>query len=210
MKRSSLRSRLQALRERALEDVDVVLEKDPAATCRWEVLLYPHIHALWLHRLANHHYRRGRRILPRALALAGRFVSGGIDIHPGATIGRRFFVDHGCGVVIGETAKIGDDVMLYHGVTLGAVGWWKDLDRPPGAARHPTVEDGVVVGAGSLVLGPITVGARTKVGAHALLLESVPPDSIVRPPSSTVMRREPRLEDASRVLEERVRAARSA
>src|SRR5918912_1082457 len=180
MQRSSPRSRLRELLELAREDVAVVVEKDPACTGPWEVLLYPHLHALWLHRLANRQYRKGRRVLARSLALFGRVVSGGIDIHPGATIGRRFFIDHGCGVVIGETARIGDDVMLYHQVTLGAVGWWKDVRRPRGSARHPTLENGVVVGANSLVLGPITIGARTKIGAQALVLESVPPDSIVR------------------------------
>src|SRR5579863_6879251 len=98
---------------RAREDIDVVFEKDPAATSVWEVLLYPHLHALWLHRLAHHYYLRGYRFGPRLIALFARFISGGIDIHPGATIGRRFFIDHGSGIVIGETAVIGDDVMLY-------------------------------------------------------------------------------------------------
>lgn len=197
MQRSSRRNRLRELLELAREDVAVVLAKDPAASGPAEVLLYPHLHALWIHRLAHRHYLRGRPVLARGLALLGRLVSGGIDIHPGAVIGRRFFVDHGCGVVIGETARIGDDVMLYHQVTLGAVGWWKDVRRPPGTARHPTLEDGVVVGANSLVLGPITVGARTKIGAHALLLESVPPDSIVRGDAATVVQRDPRPEDGN-------------
>ena len=181
----SRRNRLRQLLDLAREDVAVVLEKDPAASGPWEVLLYPHLHALWLHRLAHRHYLKRRPVLARSLALLGRVVSGGIDIHPGAEIGRRFFIDHGCGVVIGETARIGDDVMLYHQVTLGAVGWWKDVRRPPGAPRHPTIEDGVVVGANTLVLGPITIGARTKIGAQALVLESVPPDSIVRGTAAT-------------------------
>src|SRR5919202_1889376 len=187
----SRRNRLRELLDLAREDVAVVLEKDPAASGPWEVLLYPHLHALWLHRLAHRHYLKRRPVLARGLALLARVVSGGIDIHPGAEIGRRFFIDHGCGVVIGETARIGDDVMLYHQVTLGAVGWWKDVRRPPGAPRHPTIEDGVVVGANSLVLGPITIGAQT------LVLDSIPPDSIVRGNAATVVRREPRPDDGN-------------
>jgi serine O-acetyltransferase len=197
MQLSRRRNRLRELLELAREDVAVVLEKDPAASGPWEVLLYPHLHALWLHRLAHRHYRKGRLVLARGLALFGRVVSGGIDIHPGAVIGRRFFIDHGCGVVIGETVRIGDDVMLYHQVTLGSVGWWKDARRPRGTARHPTIEDGVIVGANSLVLGAITIGARTKIGAQALVLESVPPDSIVRGNAATVVQREPRPDDGN-------------
>src|SRR6266571_735117 len=111
---------------RMLEDLDVVIAKDPAARSRWEVLLYPHIHALWVYRVANWWYRRNRRFVARALSMYGRWISG-IEIHPGATIGRRFFIDHGAAVVIGETVHIGDDVMLYHQVTLGSVGWWRDM-----------------------------------------------------------------------------------
>jgi serine O-acetyltransferase len=176
----------------AREDVHVVLEKDPAATGVAEVLLYPHLHALWLHRLAHRLYLGRHRVSARAVALVGRLVSGGIDIHPGARIGRRFFIDHGCGVVIGETAEIGEDVTLYHQVTLGAVGWWKDVRRPQGDKRHPTVGDHVVVGANATVLGPITIGAGTKIGANALVLESVPPDSIVRAHTGDVITAEER------------------
>jgi serine O-acetyltransferase len=165
--------------ELAREDIAVVREKDPAATNTWEVLLYPHLHALWLHRLAHRRYLRGHRVSARALAFAGRWVSGGIDIHPGARIGRRFFIDHGTGVVIGETVEIGTDVMLYHLVTLGSVGWWRDQQREPGAKRHPTLGDHVVIGTGACVLGPVHVGARTKVGAHALVLTDVPADANV-------------------------------
>ena len=107
-----------------------------------------------------------------------RLVTGGIEIHPGAQIGRRFFIDHGAGVVIGETAMIGDNVMLYHQVTLGATGWWKHR----GAAnvkRHPTIEDNVTIGVGASILGPITIGHDSKIGAMALVLEDVPPDSVV-------------------------------
>ena len=174
------------------EDIHAALERDPAATGVAEVLLYPHLHALWLHRLAHRLYLGGHRVSARAVALTGRLVSGGIDIHPGARIGRRLFIDHGCGVVIGETAEIGDDVTLYHHVTLGAVGWWKDVRRPAGEKRHPTVGDHVIVGASATVLGPITIGARTKIGANALVLESVPPDSIVRAQPSEVVTPEER------------------
>jgi serine O-acetyltransferase len=166
------------------EDVEVVRHKDPAVTSSWEVLLYPHLHALWLHRLAHRAYRKGRRLAPRALALLARLLSGGIDIHPGASIGRRFFIDHGTGVVIGETARIGDDVMLYHLVTLGSVGWWKDLRRP-GARRHPMLEDRVVVGTGACVLGPVVVGSGSIIGANAMVLDDLPPNSHV--PASTVV-----------------------
>jgi len=175
--------------EWAREDIAVVFEKDPAATSVWEVLLYPHLHALWIYRLAHRRYLQGRRFGPRFLSLLARFISGGIDIHPGAIIGRRFFIDHGSGVVIGETAEIGDDVMLYHQVTLGATGWWKDMRRGRGAKRHPTIEDHVVIGSGAAILGPVTVGARSKIGAQALVIESLPPDSIVLGHAGTIIHR---------------------
>ncbi len=155
------------------EDIDVVLAKDPAARSRGEVLLYPHIHALWAHRIAHRWWCRGRRTAARAVALAARFISG-IDIHPGARIGRRFFIDHGAAVVIGETVVVGDDVMLYHQVTLGSVGWWKDFRREAGSRRHPMVGDSVVIGVGASVLGPVTIGAQARIGAHAVVLEDVP------------------------------------
>ncbi|MGD9483093.1 serine O-acetyltransferase EpsC [Streptomyces sp. TRM70308] len=165
---------------RAREDVLVVCAKDPAVCSPWEVLLYPHLHALWLHRLAHALYVRDHRVVARAVALFGRKVSGGIDIHPGARIGRRFFVDHGCGVVIGETARIGDDVMLYHLVTLGSVGWWHDATRAPGAQRHPTLGDGVVVGTGACVLGPVEIGTGSVIGAKSVVMTSLPDRSRVR------------------------------
>ncbi len=180
---------LRHLIARAREDIAVVFAKDPAATSVWEVLLYPHLHALWLHRLAHHLYRKGQRFVPRLIALFARFITSGIDIHPGATIGRRFFIDHGSGVVIGETAEIGDDVMLYHQVTLGATGWWKDIKRGHGAKRHPTIEDHVVIGSGATVLGPVTVGAWSKVGAQALVIESLPPHSIVLGHAGSIIHR---------------------
>lgn len=172
------RGSLRTVLRRMIEDVDVVLAKDPAAQSRAEVLLYPHIHALWIYRLANRCYRRDLKLAARALSMFGRWLSG-IEIHPGATIGRRFFIDHGSAVVIGETVRIGDDVMLYHQVTLGSIGWWRDLEREPGAQRHPTIEDGVIIGTNVSVLGPVTIGAGSQLGAHAVVLESVPPGSRV-------------------------------
>ncbi|MFG2222922.1 serine O-acetyltransferase EpsC [Streptomyces sp. NPDC048644] len=171
---------LRAVWRHAREDVQVVCDKDPAVNSPFEVLLYPHLHALWLYRAAHALYLRDHRVAARAVSLFGRVVSGGIDIHPGARIGRRFFIDHGCGVVIGETVRIGDDVMLYHLVTLGSVGWWHDQTRGPGAKRHPTLDDGVVVGTGACVLGPVEIGANSVVGAKAVVMTSLPSDTRVR------------------------------
>src|SRR6185437_3420380 len=180
-------TRLRAVLDRAREDIDVILEKDPAPKSKWEVLLYPHIHALRTYRVAHWFYQRDRTFTARELSMLGRLTSG-IEIHPGAQIGRRFFIDHGSAVVIGETVRIGDDVMLYHQVTLGSVGWWRDRLREPGEARHPTLEDGVIVGTNASILGPIVIGAHSVIGAHAVVLKSVPPMSHVsaqpNPPSS--------------------------
>ncbi|MGF7175428.1 serine O-acetyltransferase [Azospirillum doebereinerae] len=149
------------------EDVACVFDRDPAARNLLDVLTcYPGIHALATHRLANAAWRRGLRWPARFLSYLGRWATN-IDIHPGATIGRRFFIDHGAGVVIGETAEIGDDVTLYHGVTLGGTSWTK-------GKRHPTLLDGVLVGAGAKILGPITVGANARVGANSVVTKSVP------------------------------------
>ncbi|MGB4468901.1 MAG: serine O-acetyltransferase [Azovibrio sp.] len=149
------------------EDVRSVFDRDPAARSFWEVLTcYPGIHALILHRLAHWLWGHRLRWLARFTAHLSRWLTG-IEIHPGASIGRRFFIDHGMGVVIGETAVIGDDVTLYHGVTLGGTSWNK-------GKRHPTLADGVVVGAGAKVLGPITVGAGAKVGSNAVVTRDVP------------------------------------
>ena len=149
------------------EDIRAVFDRDPAARSFWEVLTcYPGIHALILHRLAHWLWRHRLRWLARFTAHLSRFLTG-IEIHPGATIGRRFFIDHGMGVVIGETAVIGDDVTLYHGVTLGGTSWAK-------GKRHPTLEDGVVIGAGAKVLGPIVMAAGAKVGSNAVVTKPVP------------------------------------
>jgi len=149
------------------EDIRAVFDRDPAARSFWEVLTcYPGIHALILHRLAHWLWGHRLRWLARFTAHISRFLTG-IEIHPGATIGRRFFIDHGMGVVIGETALIGNDVTLYHGVTLGGTSWAK-------GKRHPTLEDGVVVGAGAKVLGPITISAGARVGSNAVVTKAVP------------------------------------
>ena len=149
------------------EDVHCVFERDPAARSRVEVLTtYPGIHALLLHRLAHTLWSRQLRYPARLVSFVARLFTQ-IDIHPGAHIGRRLFIDHGCGVVIGETAEIGDDVTLYHGVTLGGVSW------NPGK-RHPTLDDGVVVGAGAKILGPIFVGKDARIGANSVVIQDVP------------------------------------
>ena len=152
---------------RLREDIRSVFARDPAARTTWEVLTcYPGVHAVILHRLANRLWCAQLRWLGRFVSHVARFLTG-IEVHPGATIGRRFFIDHGMGVVIGETAVVGDDVTLYHGVTLGGTSWNK-------GRRHPTIEDGVVIGAGAKVLGPITIGARAKVGSNAVVVKDVP------------------------------------
>lgn len=154
--------------KRLWEDVDSVLERDPAARSRLEVLLcYPGVHAVLLHRLAHALWIRGWHLTARLISQLSRFLTG-IEIHPGAKIGRRFFIDHGMGVVIGETAEIGDNVTLYQGVTLGGV----SLDK---GKRHPTIEDDVVIGAGAAVLGPFRVGRGARIGSNAVVLKEVPP-----------------------------------
>jgi serine O-acetyltransferase len=148
-------------------DIQAVVERDPAARSKLEVMLcYPGIHTRLIHRLAHVLWRRGWFLAARFLSHIGRWLTG-IEIHPGAVIGRRLLIDHGMGVVIGETAVIGDDVTLYQQVTLGGV----SLD--PGK-RHPTVEDGVVIGAGAAVLGPFTVGKGARIGSNAVVLKDVP------------------------------------
>jgi len=150
------------------EDIQAVVERDPAARSKLEVLLcYPSVHAITLHRLAHALWRRGWLVTARFISQFARWMTG-IEIHPAAQIGRRLLIDHGMGVVIGETAVVGDDVTLYQGVTLGGV----SLD--PGK-RHPTIEDGVVIGAGAAVLGPFTVGRGARIGSNAVVLREVPP-----------------------------------
>jgi serine O-acetyltransferase len=153
-------------------DLQAIFDRDPAARSFWEVLTtYPGWHALWFHRIAHGLWRR-RLLWPgRFVSHLGRTLTG-IEIHPGARIGPGLFIDHGMGVVIGETAEVGADVTLYHGVTLGGTRWTK-------GKRHPTLEDDVVVGAGAKILGPIRIGARTRVGANAVVVRDVPPDSVV-------------------------------
>jgi len=149
------------------EDVACVFERDPAARTIVEVLLtYPGVHALILQRVANRLWHRQWRLTARFISFVTRALTN-VDIHPGATIGRRFFIDHGACVVIGETAEIGRDVTLYHGVTLGGTSWNK-------GKRHPTLEDGVMVGAGAKILGPITVHANARVGANSVVIGDVP------------------------------------
>ena len=154
--------------KRIREDIGSVFGRDPAVRSRIEVIFcYPGFHALLFYHVAHWLWESGFCLLGRFVSHVGRMVTG-IEIHPGARIGRRFFIDHGMGVVIGETSVIGDDVTLYHHVTLGGVTW------SPGK-RHPTVGDGVVVGAGAQVLGPITVGRDARIGANAVVLKDVPP-----------------------------------
>jgi serine O-acetyltransferase len=153
--------------ERLREDIQSVFHRDPAARNAFEVLTcYPGMHAIWLHRLAHILWRHGFKWPARVVSNFGRWMTG-IEIHPGAKVGRRFFIDHGMGIVIGETAEIGNDVTLYQGVTLGGTSWNK-------GKRHPTLEDGVVVGAGAKVLGPFTVGAGAKIGSNAVVTKAVP------------------------------------
>lgn len=164
----SLGSLLAAIRE----DLDAAVAKDPATTSRLEMALAsPGLHATWSHRVAHWLWRRpGGRLPARLLSQLSRALTG-VEIHPGATIGRRFFIDHGMGVVIGETSEVGDDVMLYHGVTLGG----RSLQR---VKRHPTVGSGVTIGAGARVLGPVTIGDGAQIGANSVVVKDVPPGAI--------------------------------
>jgi len=157
---------------RVREDIQCVFERDPAARSVFEVVTcYPGFHALQWHRLSHSFWTMGLRWLARFTSHFGRFMTG-IEIHPGATIGRRVFIDHGMGVVIGETAEIGDDCTLYHGVTLGGVSWNQ-------GKRHPTLGKGVVVGAGAKILGPFVVGDGAKVGSNSVVVKAVPPGATV-------------------------------
>ncbi|WP_372613290.1 serine O-acetyltransferase [Halomonas sp.] len=176
--------------DRLREDINSVFDRDPAARNALEVLTnYPGLHALLLHRLGHWLWRKNLKWLARSLSSFSRWLTG-IEIHPGATIGRRFFIDHGMGVVIGETARIGDDVTLYQGVTLGGTSWNK-------GKRHPTLEDGVIVGAGAKVLGPFSVGAGAKIGSNAVVTREVPAGAtVVGIPGKVVQRSDPDAEEA--------------
>lgn len=154
------------------QDIKVVFERDPAARSTAEVIFcYPGLHAIWMQRISHWLWVRKLHFLGRLVSHIGRVLTG-VEIHPGATIGKGFFIDHGMGIVIGETAEIGENVTLYHGVTLGGVSWRKEK-------RHPTVEDHVVVGAGAKVLGPITIGAHSRIGANSVVVKDVPAHSVV-------------------------------
>ena len=154
------------------EDIRIVLERDPAARSTAEILLcYPGLHAVWAHRINHWLWNRGLRLLARFLSQFSRFVTG-IEIHPGARIGRRLFIDHGMGVVIGETAIVGDDVTLYQDVTLGGTGKQK-------GKRHPTIGSGVVIGGGAKILGNITIGENCRIGSGSVVLRDVPENSTV-------------------------------
>ena len=153
--------------QRIRDDIRIVFERDPAARSTLEVLLtYPGLHAVWVHRLSHVLWRWRLKLLARVLSQLTRWFTG-IEIHPGASIGNRFFIDHGMGVVIGETAEIGDDCTLYHGVTLGGTSWER-------AKRHPTLGKNVVVGAGAKILGPITIGENARVGSNSVVVKDVP------------------------------------
>lgn len=164
---SALFKSLASIKKDLKEDIDAVFTRDPAARNSVEVLLtYPGIHALILHRGAHYLWQHDQKLAARTISYGSRIITG-IEIHPAAKIGKRFFIDHGVGVVIGETAEIGNDVTLYHGVTLGGV-------SQNNGKRHPTLEDGVTVGAGAKVLGPFTVGKNAKIGSNAVVVKPVP------------------------------------
>lgn len=158
--------------ERIKEDIDCIFERDPAAQSVLEVVTsYPGFHAVLIHRISHRFWLAGFRLLARMFSHIGRWLTG-IEIHPGAQIGRRFFIDHGMGVVVGETAVIGDDCTLYHGVTLGGTSWKK-------GKRHPTLHDGVVIGAGAKILGPIEIGRNARIGSNSVVLKPVPAGATV-------------------------------
>lgn len=170
------------------EDLRTVVERDPSVRNRVEALLHPALPAVWTHRVAHPLHRRGRRLSARLLMILVRGITG-VEIHPGATLGRRVFLDHGAAVVIGETAVVGDDVTIYHQVTLGAVGWWRDNRRAEGERRHPVVGAGVVLGANATVLGPVTVGDGAVIGAQALVLRNVPDGAHALAPAAILSQR---------------------
>lgn len=158
--------------QRIKEDIASVYDRDPAARNNLEIFLnYPGLHAIWFQRLAHKLWTKNWKSLARFISTLARWLTG-VEIHPGATIGRRFFIDHGMGVVIGETAEIGNDVTVYHSVTLGGTSW-------NGGKRHPTLADGVVVGAGAKILGPILIGKNARVGSNSVVVKEVPENATV-------------------------------
>lgn len=168
--------------KRMAEDVRVAVERDPAAPNAFVVLTsYPGVHAVWAHRAEHWLWKHGFKWLARFGSQITRFITG-IEIHPGANLGRRLFIDHGMGIVIGETAVVGDDVTLYHGVTLGGT----SLEK---VKRHPTLQSCVVVGAGAKVLGDITIGSHSRIGANAVVVKDVPPQSVVVGVPGQIIRR---------------------
>lgn len=171
--------------EKVREDIQTVFERDPAARNIWEVIFcYPGLHAIWLHRLAHFFWKHKFVFLSRFVSHISRFFTG-VEIHPGARIGRRFFIDHGMGVVIGETSEIGDDVLLYQGVVLGGT----TLEKKK---RHPTIGNYVVIGAGATILGPIKVGDGAKIGSGSVVVKSVPPGAtVVGIPGKIMERKKP-------------------
>lgn len=184
--------------DRLREDVQSVFHRDPAARNTFEVLTnYPGLHALLAHRLAHALWRRGFKWIARTFSTVTRWLTG-IEIHPGAQIGRRFFIDHGMGVVVGETAIIGDDVTLYQGVTLGGTSWNK-------GKRHPTLGDRVVVGAGAKVLGPFTVGHDAKIGSNAVVTKAVPEGAtVVGIPGRVILKKAGSEQDRRQAMAEKI------
>lgn len=174
--------------ERIKEDIRVVFERDPAARNVFEVITsYPGLHAIWLHRIAHFFWKKGAKTIARIISHINRFLTG-IEIHPGAKIGRRFFIDHGMGVVIGETAEIGDDVLMYQGVVLGGTSLKKEK-------RHPTIGNNVVIGAGAILLGPIKVGDGAKIGAGSVVIRDIPEGTTaVGVPARVVEKREKKID----------------
>ena len=174
-----------------VSDIDSMMARDPAARSRLEVVLaYPGFQALLVYRLSHWVWGRGWRLLGRLLSHLGRFLTG-IEIHPGARIGRHLFIDHGMGVVIGETAEIGDDVTLYHGVTLGGIAPSVNSAAQVDRKRHPTVRDRAIIGSGAQVLGPITVGEDARVGANAVVVRDVAPGAtVVGIPAKSILPRD--------------------
>ena len=161
-----------------LRTIKTAYKKDPALKKGinfLEVFLYQGVHAIWLHRIAHPLYKIGIPLIPRLISQINRLITG-IEIHPGAKIGKNFFIDHGHGIVIGETAEIGYDVMMYHGVTLGGHGWWVDKK---GQKRHPTIGNNAILGVGCKILGPVKIGNNCKIGAGAIVIEDVPANSTV-------------------------------